>query len=108
MRKAVVNRKVVQCRQRKAAQCKAGTAEEESSAKAEDRDRQLKEFTKLRELKELQVRTPRLSCPALSPLCSAEWSAVFAGCGDCSKGGCGGCSEVGCGGRGAEGAPRLL
>ena len=64
MRKAVVNRKVVQCRQRKAAQCKAGTAEEESSAKAEDRDRQLKEFTKLRELKELQVRTPRLSCPA--------------------------------------------
>ena len=120
MRKAVVNRKVVQCRQRKAAQCKAGTAEEqkqESLAKAEDWDRQLKELTKLRELKELQVRTPRLSCPALSPLCSAEWSAVFTGCGDCSKGGCGGCSEVGCGdcseckeGRGAEGAPpgRLL
>ncbi len=109
MRKAVVSRKTVQAAQRKAAQCKAGTAEEqtqESSAKAEEWDRQLKEFTKLRELKELQVRTPRLSCPALSPLCSAEWSAVFAGCGDCSKGGCGGCSEVGCGGR-AEGAPRL-
>jgi hypothetical protein len=70
------------CRASSPPPLQAAKKKAEEEKKERERAAWLKEFTERRELKELQVRTPRLSCPALSPLCNAEWSAVFAGCGD--------------------------
>jgi hypothetical protein len=70
------------CRASSPPPLQAAKKKAEEEKKERERAAWLKEFTERRELKELQVRTPRLSCPALSPLCGVERSAVFAGCGD--------------------------
>ena len=60
----------------------AGTAEEQAAEAAARAAKELEAreaATKAAGQRELKVRPPRLSCPALSVLCSVEWPPASAG-----------------------------